>query len=461
MRITRGFLFYTMAAAALQVSFSAQAAPGTHMPTGSAPPHTFVVPADEVTVIKAGQLYDPAVGKMLSNQIVIIHGDRITDVGSGLSIPAGARVIDLSEAYVLPGMTDGHAHVYRDGDNPGQHAINAVAAAQRDLDAGFTSLRDMDSGGGFGTVDLRDLIDYGLVLGPRMQVVGQSLNARGHGYESDPETTRFYSGRTDNKDINGSWLARAAVREAKQHGVDYIKIYSTQDFVGEQYLWNPDDASLQVFPSLSNEEAEAIVDEAHRLGLKVACHSYLGTANDPCLVAGVDAPQHLIQLDDAGVKILLQKHLIYTPTIDDIVNLERQELAATGGRNSTLKMLEAAFKKAHAAGVEIAFGSGATGTAVPHGKQADQLKWMVKWGMTPVEALRTTFIAAPRNMNYHFERQVGTIEKGKYADIIAVAKNPLQDVTEMERVTFVMKGGYVVRDNSSAAAQAAYKMEHP
>ncbi len=460
MRITREFLLCTMTAAALQVSSSAQAAPGTHMPQGAAPPHTFIVPADQVTVIKAGQLYDPAAGKMLSNQIVIIHGDRIAEVGSGLSIPAHARVIDLSAAYVLPGMIDGHAHVYRDGDNPSQHAINAVAAAQRDLDAGFTSLRDMDSGGGFGTVDLRDLIDYGLVLGPRMQVVGQSLNTRNHGYESDPETTKFYSGRTDNKDVNGPWLARATVREAKQHGVDSVKIYSTEDFVGEQYLWNPD-GSLQVFPSISNEEAEAIVDEAHRLGLKVACHSYLGTADDPCLVAGVDAPQHLMQLDDAGVKILLQKHLIYTPTFDDLANLEKQELVATGGRNSTWKMLEAAFKKAHAAGVEIAFGSGATGTAVPHGKQADQFKWMVKWGMTPAEALRTSFIATPRNMNYHFERQVGTIEKGKYADIIAVAKNPLQDVTEMERVTFVMKGGYVVRDNGSAGAQAAYNVEHP
>jgi imidazolonepropionase-like amidohydrolase len=459
MRIANRIFACTIAAATLQIAGPALAVP-SHLAKPPPPPTTFLVSPSQVVVIKAGRLYDPAAGKMLNNQVVIIHGDRIADVGANLAIPAGAQVIDLSRSTVMPGMIDAHVHIYRDGDNPGQHALNGLAAAQRDLDAGFTSLRDMDSGGGFGTVDVRDYIEMGLVQGPRLQVVGQSLNNRNMTYATDPESSRYYSGRTENKDINGPWLARAAVREAKQHGVDSIKIYSTEDYDGGSHLWNPD-GSFKVYAALTVEEAEAIVDEAHRLGLKVGCHSYLGGANDPCLVAGVDSPQHLMQLDAAGVKILLEKHLIYTPTIDDLIKLDKEDLAETHGLNSRAKLLEAAFKRAHEAGIPIAFGSGSTGTAIPHGKQADQFAWMVKWGMTPVEALRTSFITAPRDFNYHFERQVGTIERGKYADIIAVAGDPLQDVTEMERVKFVMKGGRVVRDDGSEAATQAYQMEHP
>jgi imidazolonepropionase-like amidohydrolase len=448
------------AAAVILLHMCAAHAAAFHMPTPHPVPKTFLAPPDQIVVIKAGKLYDAPSGKLISNQVVVIHGDRIAEVGSDLPVPAGARVIDLGKAVVLPGMIDAHVHVYRDGDNPASHALNGLAAAQRDLNAGFTSLLDMDSGGGFGTVDLRDLIDSGLVQGPRMQVVGQSLNNRNMSYVRDPQSSSYYSGRTENKDVNGPWLARAAVREAKQHGVDYIKIYSTEDFVGETHLWSAD-GSFTVFPSLTNEEAEAIVDEAHRLGLKVACHSYLGTPEDPCMIAGVDAPNHLLQLDAGGVRILKEKHLPFVPTVDDLLELESGDLADSGGRNSRLKMLETAFRRAHAAGVEIVFGSGATGTVIPHGKQADQFKIYVAWGMKPAEALRTTFIAAPRLMNYHFERQVGTLEKGKYADIIAVAGDPLQDITEMERVTFVMKGGLVVRDEQSAAAQRAHQMEHP
>jgi imidazolonepropionase-like amidohydrolase len=459
MRIANGILAGTIAAMTLQYSGSALAVP-SHNPKDPPQPTTFLVPSDQVIAIRAGQLYDPVAGKMLSNQVVIIRGDRIAEVGAGLSIPGGARIIDMSNATVMPGMIDAHVHTYRDGLNPGEHALHGLASAQRDLDAGFTSLRDVDSGGGFGTVNLRDLIDTGLVLGPRMQVVGQALNNRNMTYVPDPETSAFYSGRTQNKDINGPWLARAAVREAKNHGVDSIKMYSTEDFDADTHLWNAD-GSIRVYPSISAEEALAIVDEAHRLGLKVACHSYLGTASDPCLIAAVDSPQHLEQLDEAGVKILLEKHLIFTPTIDDLLALEKTDLEESHGMNSRKKLLEAAFRRAHAAGIPIAFGSGATGTLIPHGKQGDQFAYMVKWGMTPVEALRTTYINAPKDMNYHFERKVGTIEKGKYADIIAVAGNPLQDVTEMERVKFVMKGGLVVRDNISAGAAKAYEMEHP
>jgi imidazolonepropionase-like amidohydrolase len=411
----------------------------------------FLTPPDQVVAIRAGRLFDPRNGALLTNQVILIRGDRVTDVGAGLQIPREARVIDLSEATVMPGMIDTHVHVNTGGDTPAQRAIIAVANAQLDLAAGFTTVADMDSRGGFNTVDLRDAINSGIVQGPRMQVVGQSINQRAGNYYPDNQSIRFLDGFTENKNVNSPWLARAAVREAKLHGVDWIKIYTTQDFVGPIHMWK-DDATLVNSPSLTLEEVEAIVDEAHRLGLKVACHTYGGEGMRSCLTAGVDAPNHLLELDDAGVKVLLQKKLPYVVTVDDLVAQEKDDLQATGGRNSRMRLLEQAFKRALAGGVPIVFGSGVTSPVIPHGKQADQFRYYTKWGMTPVQALQTTYLPAARMLNYGWEKQIGSIEKGKFADVIAVSGNPLMDITEMERVKFVMKGGMVVRNDVAREA---------
>src|SRR5437899_123622 len=267
----------------------------------------------------------------------------------------------------MPGMIDAHGHVNTGGETAAQRAFIAAANAKIDLDAGFTTVLDMDSRGGFNTVDLRDAINRGILQGPRMQVVGQSINQRAGNYYPDNESIRFLEGFTENKNVNSPWLARAAVREAKLHGVDWIKIYTTQDFVGPVHMWKSD-ATLVNSPSLTLEEVQAIVDEAHRLGLKVACHTYGGEGMNSCLTAGVDAPNHLLELDDAGVKLLLQKKLFFVPTVDDLVAQEKDDLRDTGGRNSRMRLLEQAFKKALAAGVTIVFGSGATSAAIPHGK---------------------------------------------------------------------------------------------
>ena len=312
----------------------------------------------------------------------------------------------------------------------------------------------MDSRGGFGTVDLRNAINRGLILGPRMQVVGQSLNQRA----SVPYPAlfeRFIDRFTEDKNTNSPWLGRAAVREAKLHGVDWVKIYTTQDFVGDEYEVFKPDGTLVNSPSMTEEEVMAIVDEAHRLGLKVACHTYGGEGQLSCLKAGVDAPNHLTDLDDASLKLLVDKHLPLELTVDDLVSLEAGDLKRTGGKNSRLRMAEQSFRKARAAGVPIVFGSGATSATTPHGIGADQFPYYVKWGMTPVQALQTAYLPAATMLNYNWVEQIGSLEKGKFADLIAVAGNPLADLTEMQRVRFVMKGGLVVKNDLPARSPAA------
>src|SRR5213593_1917113 len=414
-------------------------------PSASPDARKFIAPTDQIVVIRAARMFDARSGKMVPNPVIVVRGDRIAEVGG--TAPSGATVIDLGSATLLPGMIDGHVHLNLNQPlPPARRALIALANAQVDLEAGFTTVLDMDSRGGFNTVEIRDAINAGMFLGPRMQVVGQSINQRATAIYPDTQSLRYYEGFTENKNTNSPWLARAAVREAKLHGVDWIKIYTTQDFVGPVHMWRPD-ATLVNSPSLTLEEVEAIVDEAHRLGLKVACHTYGGEGMRSCLTAGVDAPNHLLELDDAGIKVLLEKKLSYVVTLDDLIALEKDDLRDTGGRNSRMRLAEQAFKRALAAGVPIVFGSGATSPAIPHGTQANQFAYYAKWGMTAAQALQTAFLPAARMLTYNWDNQIGSIEKGKFADIIGVSGNPLTDLSEMQRVKFVMKGGLVVRND--------------
>ena len=428
----------------------------------TAPQSPYLAAPDNLVAVRAGRMFDAVAGSMVNNQIILIKGDRIVDVGPAVQIPAAARVIDLSTATVLPGMIDGHVHNAGRGDSVEMKTIVMVQSAARDLEAGFTTTVDMDSRGGFGTVELRDAINEGVIKGPRMQVSGQSLNQRASAPYPNPGPG-FYSGFTEDKNVNGPWAARAAVREAKLHGVDWIKIYTTQDFVGGHELneFRPD-GTLVASPSLTFEEVQAIVDEAHRMGLKVACHTYGGDGMRSSINAGVDLSMHVTELyrDDALIQTIVQKKLPIMITIDDLVGLNNGDkrllanLGLTGDKAVTrLGMAELTFKKLMKAGVPLVFGSGAVagdGT-FPHGKQADQFAWMVRWGTTPAQALQSTFIASANALNYNWATRVGTLEKGKFADVIAVAGNPLTDVTEMERVKFVMKGGVVVKNDIAAA----------
>jgi imidazolonepropionase-like amidohydrolase len=410
----------------------------------------FLAPATQVVAVRAGRLFDPRTGTLLTNQVVLIRGDRIAEVGSAVQIPPEATVLDLSGATVLPGMIDTHVHVVPRAEagypTIQSRTIASVVNAQINLNAGFTTAVDMDSRGGYGSVDLRNAIDKGQVQGPRMQVSGPSLNPRASAplLDPSPEFERPYG-----NNINSPWLGRAAVRERKLYGADWIKIYTTQDFVGEAYRVFKPDGTMVNSPSLTLEETQAIVDEAHRLGLKVACHAYGGEGLRNCIQAGVDATQHANDLDDVSLNLLIQKKLPLVITLDDLIMHDAGDLKLTGGKTSRLRMTEKSFKRALAAGVPLPFGSGVTSAEIPHGQQGDQFAWFVKWGMTPAQALNTAFTVAANLLNYGWSDRVGTVEKGKFADLIAVSGNPLADVTEMERVKFVMKGGVVVRNDLS------------
>jgi imidazolonepropionase-like amidohydrolase len=419
---------------------------------GTAIASPFVAPSDQVVAVRAGRLYDGKSGTLLNNQVILIRGDRIAEVGPNVSIPSGARVIDLSNATVLPGMIDLHVHLFPQGpDAVGRSSqyrtMMAVDHARINLSAGFTTMVDLDSRGGYGTVDLRNAINAGIIQGPRLQVSGPSLNPRGS--FPTPGGTEVF---TDEKDVNSPWLGRKAVRERKLYGADWIKLYTTIDFTGMDFYEFKSDATMVASPSLTREELDAIVDEAHRQGLRVACHAYGGPGLHDCIASGVDMTQHALDLDDASLKLLLDKKLPLVMTIDDLISLEALDLRLTAGRNSRLKQAESSFRKAFAAGVPFAFGSGATSRAIPHGKQADQFAVMVKWGMTPAQALNSAFNVAAKYLNYGWEDRVGTIERGKFADLTAVSGNPLTDVSELERVRFVMKGGVVVRNELSAGS---------
>jgi imidazolonepropionase-like amidohydrolase len=426
-------------------------------------------PPPEGVAIRAGRLFDPKSGTNLPNQVIVIRGERIAEVGPAaqIKIPAGARVIDLSRATVLPGLIDRHVHLFQEQQpNDARAAYSGLNYALKDLHAGFTTLQDMGSPFTYATVELRDAINRGLVPGPRLQVAGPQLNPRAASYYAAPSIPSPFGQAVWQLagNVNSPWLARAAVREHAHYGVDWIKVYDTEDYEGSGYpdppgagAFTPDGKMINV-PSLTLEEDQAIVDEAHRHGLKVACHAYGGEGLRNCLEAGVDMPMHVIVgvigapgLDDETIR-LFQKPLAdgtMRPVIqtlwDLIGDLEARDLKATGGRVTRFQLTEKSFKRLVAAGVTEVFGSGAY--TVGHGVQAFQFAYYVKWGMSPANALRMATTNAAASLNFELGKQVGNIEKGKYADIVAVSGDPLQNITEMEHVKFVMKGGVIFRND--------------
>jgi imidazolonepropionase-like amidohydrolase len=297
-------------------------------------------------------------------------------------------------------------------------------------------MRDVETEGAmYSDVDVRNAINRGLVPGPRLEVATRALSTTG-GYALEgysPEVT-VPSGV---QKVDSPWAARQAVREQISYGADLIKIYGTHHF-----YFTPDGKLVNI-PTFTLEEVQAIVDEAHRQGKKVACHAYGGPGLHNCLDAGVDSIEHGLDLDEAAIQEMIQKHIYLVPTLYVYEFDSSDDLKATGGKTSRARIHEASFRRALAAGVPIAFGTDVG--PFPHGTQAKEFAYMVRYGMSPVEAMRAATWVAAELMGW--QDRVGSVDPGKFADLVAVEGDPVSDITELERVKFVMKGGQVVRND--------------
>ena len=417
-------------------------------------------PQVQTTAVRAGRLFDPKSGQMVANQVVLIQGERIMQVGPGasVSIPAGARVIDLSRATVLPGLIDGHVHLTDASIGLQHQVLVALHSATESLKAGYTTLVVQGShGGGYADVELKRAIDSGLVQGPRLRPAGPILAITGPGNNAYPLEWKPFEPEIVADGVEG---LRAGVRQLAHYGADHVKIHTTGPF----YFKPNGEMVNQALPSL--EELKGVVDEAHRRGMFVASHTYGGDGLKWAIEAGVDDIQHAMGATDEDIKMILQKNLPITSTTLDLRQDEPGDLKQWAPY-SRFRLQEKTWKKMLAAGVKLGYGSGATSVyngqgrifntacTCSHGVQSEMFPIFVSWGATPLYTLR---MATTVNAEIvHMENSVGTIEKGKFADLIAVTGNPLEDITEMQRVKFVMKGGAVVRDDLTYPASEALR----
>jgi imidazolonepropionase-like amidohydrolase len=406
--------------------------------------------AVQTTAIRAGKLFDPKSGQMLANQVVLIQGQRIASVGpaASVSIPAGTKVIDLSRATVLPGLIDGHVHL-TDAVGGLQHQMMvALHSATESLKAGYTTQVVQGShGGGFADVELKRAIEQGLVQGPRLLAAGPILAITAPGKGPFPlEFTPFEAEIVK----DGVDALRAGVRELAHYGADHVKIHTTGPF----YFKPNGEMVNQALPSM--EELKAVVDEAHRRGMFVASHTYGGDGLKWAIEAAVDDIQHAVAATDEDIQMILQKNLPITSTILDLRQDEPGDLQQWAPY-SRFRLMEQTWKKMLKAGVRLGYGSGATPVSdgqgrifnavcnCSHGAQSEMFPIFVSWGATPLYALRMATTVNAEIIQW--QDQVGTIEKGKFADLIATSGDPLQDITEMQHVKFVMKGGAVIKDD--------------
>jgi imidazolonepropionase-like amidohydrolase len=420
-------------------------------------------PATKITYVRAGHLFDSTGDTYRDNVVITIENDRIkavTPAGS-TQIPSGASVVDLSNSYVMPGLIDCHTHlgsradryaeIWSFKDTPLQSAFSAVVNARKTLMAGFTSVRDV-GGVPFVAVDLRRSIDEGYVPGPRVNAAGPGISITGgHGDLNNYSPTvsgLMYPAERDYSIADGVDQIRHTIRAQVKYGVDVIKIMSTGGVLSK--------GDSPGAPQYTLEELKAAVDESHMAGRKIASHAHGALGIKNAIIAGIDSIEHASLVDDEGIRLAKEHGTYFVMDIynDDYLtgdaikyglpaeNLEKEKMVG--------KLQRENFEKAFKAGVKMAFGTDAG--VYPHGDNARQFKYMVQYGMTPAQAIRAATSSAADLLGTL--RNVGTIEAGKFADIIAVGNDPLKEVRSLENVGFVMKGGVIYKDKLTGKSLA-------
>ncbi len=398
--------------------------------------------------IRAGRLIDGKNETAIANALILIEGDKIVSVTPGGNAPAGVEVIDLSKASVLPGLVDAHTHVLLQGDITAAdydeqllkqsipyRAILGARNAQIALAHGFTALRDLETEGAmFADVDVKTAINKDEIPGPRMQVATRAMTPTGmypllgYSWELKVPTGVQY--------VDGVEEARKAVREQVMYGADWIKYYSDHG-----YFYGPDGV-LHSHVNFTDEEAKAIVEETHRLGHKVAAHAIGSDGIAAALKAGVDSIEHGDGLTEMEIDEMVRRGIYWVPTI--MVGAA----VAPGRGGNWPKMVDtekAAFQLALKKGVKIVLGTDAGGFDWKELNEAKEFEYYVSYGMTPMQAIRTATTTAAELLGW--SNKMGTVEAGKWADLVGVSGDPLKDITELQRVKFVMKSGMVFKND--------------